>query len=136
MKQFIDTAPFIYFIEDHPDFSDKVYQYLAASLSNNDEFTTSVITLMEFGVKPEKENRQEVISQFEELLVELDIQLLVIDKAIARSAYQLRAKYDFLKAMDAFQLAAAIENQCQLFFTNDKKLKRVTEISVLLVEEL
>lgn len=38
--------------------------------------------------------------------------------------------------MDALQLASAIQNNCDVFLTNDKQLKQVQEISVLLVDEL
>ncbi len=43
----------------------------------------------------------------------------------AGEAYELRAKYQFLKGMDAFQLAIAINENCDQFVTNDKKLEKV-----------
>jgi len=61
MKKFIDTAPFIYLIESHPDFADKVINLISESTINGDSLITSVITLMEFGVKPERGGRQDVI---------------------------------------------------------------------------
>ena len=47
-----------------------------------------------------------------------------------------RAKYDFLKAFDAIQLATAIDFGCNKFFTNDRRLKPIQEIDVILVDEL
>ena len=135
MKIFVDTAPFIYLIENHPKFSVKVKKAITDAIVNGDELVTSVITFMEFGVRPEKENRQDLITKFEELMERLNIDILVIDKEAGRRAYKLRAKYDFLKGMDALQLALSIKEQCSTFITNDKKLKKITEIQVKTLDD-
>ena len=134
MKVFIDTAPFIYFIENHPVYAEMVANFITTSLAEDHSFTTSVVTILEFGVKPEKENRQEVITQFEDLLSELAIKVEEIDRSVAVKAYQLRAKYQFLKGLDAIQIASAITSDCENFITNDVKLKKVEEITVTLLE--
>ena len=131
MKQFIDTAPFIYLIEGHPIFADKVIEHFSKSLSKGNTFETSVITLMEFGVKPAKQNQQAVIDKFKKLLQNLNIQLSTVDENIAQKAYQLRAKYKFLKGMDAIQIATALELNCTVFVTNDKALKKIVELPIL-----
>ena len=38
--------------------------------------------------------------------------------------------------MDALQLATAIETGCDMFYTNDRKLKQIDEINVITVDEL
>lgn len=135
MKIFVDTAPFIYLIENHPKFVGKVKKAITDAIVNGDELVTIVITFMEFGVKPEKENRQDLITKFEELVERLNIDILTIDKETGRRAYKLRAKYDFLKGMDALQLALSIKEQCSTFITNDKKLKKITEIQVKTLDD-
>jgi predicted nucleic acid-binding protein len=134
MRKFIDTAPFIYLIENHPIFADEVINLFAESTINGDSLMTSVITLMEFGVKPEREGRQDIIAKFEELLARLNIEITQVDERIAKKAYQLRAKYQFLKGMDSIQIATAILSNCDEFVTNDKKLKKITEVSVIILE--
>ena len=136
MKKFIDTAPFIYLIESHPIFADKVINLFSESTINRDSLITSVITLMEFGVKPERDGRQEIIAKFEEFLVRLNFEVNQVDERIAKKAYQLRAKYQFLKGMDSIQIATAILSNCDEFVTNDKKLKKITEIAVIIIEEI
>jgi len=54
----------------------------------------------------------------------------------SRTIRFLPAKYQFLKGMDAFQLVLSINEKCGRFITNDKKLKRVTEIDVKTMEDL
>ena len=134
MRKFIDTAPLIYIIEGHPEFADNAINLISESLIQGDSLITSVITIMEFGVKPEKENRNDIIEKFYEFLNEVNVNVKDVDKEIATKAYQLRAKYQFLKGMDALQIATALIKNCDEFITNDKKLLRVEEIEVRLIE--
>jgi predicted nucleic acid-binding protein len=136
MKIFIDTAPFIYLIENHPVFASKMKTLITNAIVNKEDIITSVVTISEFGVKPTKDNRPNLIKKFEELLSRLNVEVLVIDQSAAKKAYELRAKYHFLKGMDAFQLALSINEKCGRFITNDKKLKRVTEINVDTMDDL
>lgn len=133
-KIFFDTSPFIYFIENYLKYSDRVAEYIAVNTESI--FVTSVITIMEFGVKPLKENNPQIIEKFKLLLTELDCKAFPIDSAIAERAAILRAKYNFLKPLDTLQLSTAIHLSCTKFFCNDKELKNVKEIDVVLVDDL
>jgi len=73
VKIFIDTAPFIYLIENHPVFAHKMKMLITDAIVNGDEIVTSVVTIAEFRVKPTKENRSDIIKKFEELLLRLDV---------------------------------------------------------------
>lgn len=79
MKIFIDTAPFIYLIENHPLFAKKVKTLISSAIVNRQEIVTSVVTISEFGVKPNRENQLELIEKFEELLARLNVKILVVD---------------------------------------------------------
>ena len=136
MKTFVDTSPFIYLVENHPEYANLVKQFMLQVASNHDELVTSVITLMEFGIMPERQGRQELILQFEAFLRSMHIPLEEIDHRVAETAYKLRAKYDFLKGMDALQIAVAIEKACDQFLTNDKKLQKISEVQMLMIEDI
>ncbi len=41
----------------------------------------------------------------------------------------------FLRTPDALQLATAIHHNCNKFLTNDKKLKQISEIKVILITD-
>jgi predicted nucleic acid-binding protein len=135
MRKFIDTAPFIYLIEDHPSFADKVIQLISDALIHGDTFMTSVITVLEFSVKPEMENRQDIILKFHELLDKLNCQIEEVDLKIATKSYQLKAKYPFLKSMDAIQISTALLTDCVEFITNDNKLAQIDEIKITLINK-
>ncbi|MCG8326263.1 MAG: PIN domain-containing protein [Chitinophagales bacterium] len=136
MKIFIDTAPFIYLVENHPVFAKKMKTLITDAIVNGEEIITNVVTISEYGVKPTRENRPDLIKKFEELLARLNVEVLIIDQSAARKAYELRAKYQFLKGMDAFQLALSINEKCHRFITNDKRLKKISEISIDTMDDL
>lgn len=54
---------------------------------------------------------------------------------VAEQAAEVRARYN-LKRADSFQIAAAIAAGCDAFLTNDAALKRVSEITILVLDEL
>lgn len=58
-----------------------------------------------------------------------------VKENVALTAADLRARYR-LKTPDAIQLATAISEECEAFLTNDRDLRRVTEISVLILDDL
>lgn len=136
MKIFFDTAPFIYLIENHPEFASKVKTLITDAIINGDQLVTSVVTISEFGVKPTRDNRIDLIEKFEQLLSRLNVEILVIDQSAAKKAYELRAKYRFLKGMDAFQVALSLNSKCNQFLTNDKKLKSITEIDIKTMDDI
>jgi len=60
---------------------------------------------------------------------------LLVSKMSTTKAAELCATCNFTLT-DALQLATAVATQCDAFLTNDKQLKRVSEINILVVEEL
>jgi predicted nucleic acid-binding protein len=66
---------------------------------------------------------------------EVNLNLLSISPEIAESAGRLRAKYNSLRTMDAIQLSAAIKAEVDIFVTNDIKLKQVTEVRVVVLND-
>ena len=59
----------------------------------------------------------------------------LIEQETAKQAADLRARYN-LSLTDAFQVAVAIASGCDAFLTNDIALKRVTELGVMVVDEM
>lgn len=135
-KIFFDSAPFIYLIENHPEYGEVVADYIETQSIEASEFVTSVISLAEFSVFPERNNRPDLIADFDKLVRRASFDLLIIDRQIAEQAAKLRATYRWLKSLDALQIAAATASGCSHFFTNDKDLKRIPTINVLLVSDL
>lgn len=131
----VDTAPFIYFWEHHSRYfhlSEQLLQYL------NDpqvQGVTSVITLIEACILPQRAGRQDLVQAYERaLLYSQQIRTLPIHVAIARQAILLRAQYN-IHVPDALQIATGIEAGASLFVTNDRRLTAVEGIEILLLDD-
>ncbi len=59
----------------------------------------------------------------------------ILDQKVAEKAAELRAKYN-LTLTDAFQVGVALNQSCDAFLTNDVTLKRVTELDVIVLDEM
>jgi predicted nucleic acid-binding protein len=130
----VDTSPFIYLWEQHPRFfplSETLFRYLKRPEVKG---ITSVITLIETCVHPQRQGRPDLVAAYERaLLSSQQVQMLPIDTALARHAVILRASYG-IRVPDALQLAAAIEAGATLFVSNDSRLSKVQEIPVILLD--
>ncbi len=138
-KVFVDTAPFIYFIEkdnNNPQYYEKVKCFFKHGYDNDRKFVTSVITMEEYFVFPYRHKEYSFIEMFNRLITITDMEIVEINQKIAQKAAQIRAEYKGFKAMDALQLATACIMECDLFLTNDKQLKQFKEINCVTVDEL
>ena len=138
-KVFVDTAPFIYFIEkddNNPQYYEKVKNFLRDGYDNDKKFVSSVITMEEYFVFPYRNQEYSLIDMFNRLVETTNMEIVEINQEIAKKAAQIRADYKGFKAMDALQLAVACLSACDLFLTNDKQLKQFREIECVTVEEL
>jgi predicted nucleic acid-binding protein len=132
----VDTAPFIYFVEKHPDFYPICRPIFAAVTAGSLVMHTSTVTLIETLLQPVRKAHQILVDEYEELLLRtIDINTLPVSVVIARQAADLRARYN-LRTPDAMQVATAINAGCDAFLTNDTGLRRVTEIRVIVLGEL
>jgi predicted nucleic acid-binding protein len=133
----IDTAPFIYLFEEHPQFL-PVSDSVISRCDNPDdplEAITSVITVTEVIVHPLQLGQKHVAEAYEHRLMnQRGLTVLPVDTEIAVRAADLRARYRFA-VPDAIQLATAIEASADLFVTNDSQLRRVTEIPVAVLSD-
>ena len=95
---------------------------------------TSTITLMEINVHPWRVGREDVARKYETLLMNFpNLEIVNIDRDVARIAAQLRARFD-IRPPDALQVAASLVAGGRGFLTNDRRLtglQSFTEIIVL-----
>ena len=138
-KVFVDTAPFIYFIEkdeNNPQYFEKVKKFFSNGYESDKKFVTSVITMEEYFVFPYRNKLYSFINMFNKLVQTTDMEIVEVNQEIAKKAAQIRAEYKGFKAMDAIQLAVAGVTKCDLFLTNDKQLRQFKELKCITVDEL
>ncbi len=132
----LDTAPIIYFVEAHPRYDLLVTGVFQRIADGQVEGVTSALTLTEVLALPMQKQRFDLCESYKTLLISAENFTLVnITAEIAERAAELRARYH-LRTPDALQIATGLVNHCQAFLTNDKDLKRVTEIPVLVLDDL
>ncbi|MCX8492542.1 MAG: PIN domain-containing protein [Cyclobacteriaceae bacterium] len=110
--------------------------FISQEVQKENPLVTSVVTVSEFCVKPFQENDSALLLDFKNTLEELNVKVVDISWKIAEDSSRLRAKYKFLKTADALQIASAISLNCKRFFTNDVQLKSISEIKIVLIQDL
>ena len=131
-----DTSPFIYLVERNPTYLKLCREVFRRVDTGAFLGFTSVVTLTEVLVVPLRVGNKTVENKYRDLLRHgRNVSMLPINLAVAETAADLRARYN-LRTPEALQMAAAIEAGCQAFLTNDAGLKRVTELTVLTLDEL
>jgi predicted nucleic acid-binding protein len=130
----LDSAIFIYHFEEHPRYKALYAEAFELMEIGAIQTVTSVVTLIEVLTQPLAKGDQELYSRYEQYLrFGPSLTLRSLDPDLALSAAQLRARYQ-IRTPDAVQLAAAIEFGAHLFLTNDDRLRKVTEIEVIVLE--
>lgn len=133
---FLDTAPFIYYFEDHPDYGEIIDQLLSSIYEKNSSFITSYITYIELITKPKQLGREDLLAKYREFFTNSDnLSLYPLNLIVSEKTADIRANYGF-KTPDAIKLATAFICGADLIITNDKELKKYKEISVHVLADL
>ena len=135
-KLFLDTAPIIYFVENNQNYLSQV-QIVFERIDNGLLIgVTSPITLAECLIFPYRLNQIDSEEAFFEVIVNGTNTLFYpISHETAKKAAQLRAHYN-VSLMDAFQIATALDAECDAFLTNDSALGRITEIDMVILNKM
>ena len=133
---FIDTAPFIYYIEEYEKYIEVVDTLFSYISRGHITAYTSYITLIEVLTKPIEEKDKRLVCKYEDLLTNSKSLILAdIDKNIAVESAKLRVKYR-IKIPDAIQVASGMVNGVNAFITNDCNLKKIKEIKVIVLDDI
>ena len=132
---FIDTAPFIYFIEKHPKYLNVVRPVFIEINDGKIEAITSTITLLEVLVHPFKTKNDILAEKYREIILYSEgLTTFEILHEVSEMSSRLRAEYS-IKTPDAIQIAVGMLYGADKFLTNDPDLKKVTDIEVLALDD-
>lgn len=131
----LDTAPLIYFIEDVDPYADLIDPVFNLLEHRRLHAVTSTITLAEILSKPLAEKKFGLIDEIKFTLKTFPtLSMIAIDEQLAEAAALIRARYK-IRLPDALQIAAAIQGEATLFLTNDKRIKKVDALEVLVLSD-
>lgn len=132
----IDTAPLIYYIEDHPQYATQLQPLFEAVENGQIRLVTSVMTLVEVLVHPIRRGDERLAHEYFDFLMSSEhVHTLPVTAGIARLAAELRAG-GTLKTPDAIQLAVAIEAGAEVLVTNDRDFGSDHQLQVIRVSEI
>lgn len=124
----VDTAPWIYVLESHPQFADRFVGLFEAAAKGQVLIALSTITLAEVLTGPFKAGQTALAKRYEKAL--LQYRVVDVSAPIAALAAQLRAQYR-LKLPDALQLATALDIGAAALVTHDRDFSQVSGLDVL-----
>lgn len=129
----LDTVVFVYLLEDRGKFGRRAERILKTVEKGELEAVFSSIGIIEILTGPKKLGRYELALQYKELIVHFPhLTIAGINERIVDIASDLRASYG-ITTPDAIHLATALDFGASKFFTNDRTLRKVKEISVELI---
>lgn len=133
---FLDTAPFIYFFERHPDFFPALASFFDRLYQNNAQAITSIVTYIELTTLPARKGKHRLVRKYRDYLSNAEnISLFPLDMNIADTVVDLRARYGF-KTPDAIQIGTAVSCGADAIITNDVAWCRFTETPIVMVSDL
>jgi len=124
----VDTAPWIYVLESHPQFADRFVGLFEAAAKGHVLIALSTITLAEVLTGPFKAGQTALAKRYEKAL--LQYRVVDVSAPIAALAAQLRAQYR-LKLPDALQLATALDMGAAALVTHDRDFSQVSGLDIL-----
>ncbi|MDA0578188.1 MAG: PIN domain-containing protein [Verrucomicrobia bacterium] len=133
---FLDSAPLIYFFEENDQYVEKLDCIFEAVASRRCAIITSMITYIELLTLPEKMGDRRLAAKYRECMTNSEgFSIYPLNLTVADGAVELRARYG-LRTPDAIQLSTARVCGADFILTNDRAWKRVSDLNVVLVDEL
>ncbi len=125
----VDTAPFIYLLENHPQWAERFVGLFEAADRGSVQIALSTVTLAEVLTGPYKAGQTALAKRYEKAL--LSYQVVPLSAAIASLAAQLRVRY-LLKLPDAVQLATALDIGAAALVTHDRDFSKVQGLPIVM----
>ncbi len=131
----LDSALFIYLIEEHPLYLPLVEPVFIAIDREEIPAATSALTLLETLVVPLRSANAALASRYEAFLTNSrGLRLMHLDLELLKTAAHVRAVTG-AKAPDSIQIAAALAAGCTSLVTNDRRYPEVAGLRILQLKD-
>lgn len=124
----IDSAPIIYFLEDHPKFGKRFETVFERHGAGALRFAVTTVTIAEVMTGPLGVGEEAVARRYRSILESW--QVVILDSDIAEYAARLRTTFR-LKLPDAVQVASALAVNAEALVTHDRDFSSVTGLRVI-----
>lgn len=131
----LDTAIFIYIIEDHARYRRVLRPLLRAIDGGRVRAVTSDLTLLETLVVPYRVGDVTLAERYEAILTgSRNLEVVPLARPLLRAAAALCAATG-AKTPDAIQVAAALSRRSTALLTNDRDMPRLPDLRVLQLDD-
>ena len=124
----LDSAPIIYFLEDHPKLASRFQPLFERHAGGSVRFAVTTITIAEVLGGPATAGNEALIRRYRAILESW--QVVPFDADIAESAARVRAAFR-LKIGDAVQVASALAIDADALVTHDRDFSKVRSLRVI-----
>ena len=132
----LDTMVLMYYFEDCAEYGDRAESIIRAASEQVFEAIITPVTAAELLVKPIQSERPDIADGYRTAMAHLDnINRCSLSWDTGCMAGALRARYG-LPIPDMLQVAVAMESGSCALITNDKALRRVDEVPIVLLDDL
>ncbi|HEX9830382.1 MAG TPA: PIN domain-containing protein [Thermodesulfobacteriota bacterium] len=126
----IDTSILIYLLEKNPQHVEAARAFMQQVQSGKYDAVFSAIGMIEILTGPKKKEDYELAARYREILTRFPHFVVQdLNENIVEVASDLRATYA-IATPDAIHIATAIDFGAKKFFTNDRGLQKIKEITV------
>ncbi len=124
----LDSAPIVYFLENHPKFGPRFAPLFEEHSRGRVRFAVTTITIAEVLTGPLQAGEESLVVQYRSIL--RSWQVVALDAEIAESAARMRTSLR-LKLADAVQLASALAIDADALVTHDRDFSQVRSLRVI-----
>jgi predicted nucleic acid-binding protein len=131
-----DSSPIIYYVEAPPSYGPLMAALFQRIGRGELVGTTSTITLVEVLTKPRANGDEQLAEAYRGLLLASQhFRTVSIGADTAELVAGIRAQYG-LRTPDAVQIAVALAEGCDAFLTDDVRLRRLSALPIVIVDDL
>ena len=124
---FIDSAPIIYFLEDHPELGPRFAGIFDRAEAGDYELVISTVSLAEVLTGPLRLGNERLADEYREALTAPPTWLAAdLTPEIAHRAARIRSRSP-LRLPDAVQVATAFETSCAALVTHDRDFRALDD---------
>ena len=133
-KAYFDTNLFIYLIEGHSTYKERIVGLIHHLEGIGCRIVTSELTLAEYLVKPCADgDRRSEMRYLESIRTSPFLEVLPVSREILVKAARLRAELKN-KLPDSIHLASAMLHGCDVFIGNDRSIRSSSALPIVLLD--
>lgn len=135
-RVYLDANIFIYALEGYPEFVGALTEFFESIDEGNLRAVTSELTLAEVLVRPFMDGNVERQTAYRQALQSSDaLEVVPVSRDVLVEAARLRSVAN-LRLPDAIHGATAILTGCETFLTNDRRLRALPGLEVVVLSEV